>query len=80
MIVIGTKCRLEETVTEALTAQRAGSGSLPVFGTPFMAALMENAAQTCLQNYNTAVHLFKIQKSYRCLSLKDCGKRFFRFL
>ena len=51
MIVIGTKCRLEETVTEALTAQAAGSGSLPVFGTPFMAALMENAAQTCLQTF-----------------------------
>lgn len=51
MIVIGTKCRLEQTVTKALTAQAAGSGALPVFGTPFMAAMMENAAQTCLQTF-----------------------------
>ncbi|MCI8479265.1 MAG: thioesterase family protein [Oscillibacter sp.] len=51
MIVIGTKCRLEQTVTEELTARAAGSGALPVFGTPFMAAMMENAAQTCLQTF-----------------------------
>lgn len=51
MIVIGTKCRLEQTVTEALTAQAVGSGALPVFGTPFMAAMMENAAMTCLQSF-----------------------------
>ena len=51
MILIGTKCRLDQVVTEALTAQTAGSGALPVFGTPFMAAMMENAAQTCLQTF-----------------------------
>lgn len=51
MIVIGTKCRLEQTVTEALTAEAVGSGALPVFGTPFMAAMMENAALTCLQSF-----------------------------
>ena len=51
MIVIGTKCQLEQTVTEALTAAAAGSGALPVFGTPFMAAMMENAAMTCLQSF-----------------------------
>ena len=51
MIVIGTKCRLEQTVTQALTAEAAGSGALPVFGTPFMAAMMENAALTCLQSF-----------------------------
>lgn len=51
MIVIGTKCRLEQTVTDALTAASAGSGALPVFGTPFMAAMMENAAMTCLQSF-----------------------------
>ena len=28
-----------------------GSGALPVFGTPFMCALMENAAQTALQSF-----------------------------
>ena len=51
MILIGTKCRLEQTVTEELTACHIGSGSLPVFGTPYMAAMMENAAMTVLQNF-----------------------------
>ena len=51
MILIGTKCRLQQTVTEALTAEAVGSGALPVFGTPFMAAMMENAAMTCLQSF-----------------------------
>lgn len=51
MIMIGTKCRLEQPVTEELTAAAIGSGALPVFGTPFMAAMMENAAMTALQTY-----------------------------
>ena len=51
MILIGTKCRLEQTVTEELTACHIGSGSLPVSGTPYMAAMMENAAMTVLQNF-----------------------------
>ena len=51
MIVIGTKCRLEQTVTPELTAEAIGSGALPVFGTPFMAAMMENAALTALQTF-----------------------------
>ena len=51
MILIGTKCRLEQTVTRELTAQAVGSGALPVFGTPFMAAMMENAAMTALQSF-----------------------------
>ena len=51
MILIGTKCRLEQTVMEELTAAAAGSGALAVFGTPFMAAMMENAALTCLQSF-----------------------------
>ena len=33
MILIGTKCQLEQTVTEELTATAVGSGALPVFGT-----------------------------------------------
>lgn len=49
MIEIGTKCRLEETVTNELTAAAVGSGLLPVFGTPFLLALMENAAANALQ-------------------------------
>ena len=51
MIVIGTKCRLEQTVTPELTAEAVGSGALPVFGTPFMAAMMEHAALTALQPF-----------------------------
>ena len=51
MILIGTKCQLTHTVTQELTAAAVGSGALPVFGTPFMAAMMENAALTCLQNF-----------------------------
>jgi predicted thioesterase len=51
MILVGTKCQLEQTVTEELTAEKAGSGLLPVFGTPFLAAMMENAAMTVLQTF-----------------------------
>lgn len=51
MIVIGTKCQLHQPVTQELTAAAVGSGALPVFGTPFMCALMENAAMTCLQSF-----------------------------
>lgn len=51
MIAIGTICRLEQTVTEELTAAKIGSGLLEVFGTPFLCALAENAAQTALVPY-----------------------------
>ena len=51
MILIGTKCQLSQEVTEALTAQNIGSGTLPVYGTPYLAALMENAAMTALQGF-----------------------------
>ena len=51
MVIIGTRCQLEQVVTEDITAAAIGSGALPVFGTPFMAAMMENAAMTCLQNF-----------------------------
>lgn len=51
MIYIGTKCQLEQVVTEELCASACGSGALPVFGTPFMLAMMENASMTCLQTF-----------------------------
>lgn len=40
----GLKGRAETVVTSANTAQAACSGALPVFGTPFLCALMEEAA------------------------------------
>ena len=51
MILIGTKCQLQQAVTDDLTAAAVGSGALPVFGTPFMAGMMENAAMTALQSF-----------------------------
>lgn len=43
-VTVGMKVRVEEFVTEQNTAICAGSGTLPVFATPFMCALMEKAA------------------------------------
>lgn len=51
MILIGTKCRLEQVVTQELTAANVGSGALEVFGTPYMIGLMECASMTALQEY-----------------------------
>lgn len=48
---IGTKCFSETVVTDENTAIAAGSGSLPVFATPFMVALMENAAAKCADKF-----------------------------
>ena len=46
MLEIGMKHTSTTVVTEENTAAKAGSGSLMVFGTPYMVALMENAALT----------------------------------
>lgn len=43
-VTVGLKGRAETVVSETNTAQAACSGALPVFGTPFMCALMEEAA------------------------------------
>lgn len=43
-ITIGTKATVSVIVTEAQLAVNVGSGSLPVFATPMLAALMEKAA------------------------------------
>ena len=44
----GTAGEREELVTEAKTAAALGSGSVPVYGTPAMVALMEAAAVEAL--------------------------------
>ena len=47
-VTVGIKGRADDVVHEGNTAQAACSGALPVFGTPFMCALMEKAAWTSL--------------------------------
>lgn len=47
-VTVGLKGRAETLVTQSNTATAACSGALPVFGTPFMCALMEEAAWTSI--------------------------------
>lgn len=47
-IIPGLKGRAETVVTAQNTAIAAGSGTLPVFATPFMVALMEQSAVSAL--------------------------------
>ena len=47
-IEIGMTGRAEATVTDRNTALAVGSGDLPVFATPMMAALMEAAAMNAV--------------------------------
>ena len=47
-ITVGCKGRAEATVTQDKTAAAVGSGLVPVFATPYMIALMENAAVNAL--------------------------------
>ena len=50
-IEIGAKGRAETVVTEHNTANAVGSGLVPVFATPYMIALMENAAVNAVTPY-----------------------------
>lgn len=51
MLKAGIKGHQELTVTQELTAGRMGSGSLAVFATPAMLALMEKTAYTSVEEY-----------------------------
>ena len=53
-ITVGTKGRAETVVTRENTAAAVGSGLVPVFGTPFLCALMEEAAVDALAPYMEA--------------------------
>ncbi len=48
---IGDTYEVKDTVTEKNTAASLGSGALPVFGTPFLIAMMENAAFSYMQEH-----------------------------
>ena len=48
-VTVGRKGRSESVVTEHNTACAVGSGLVPVFATPYMVALMENAAVNAVQ-------------------------------
>ena len=50
-IEVGLKGRSETVVTQHNTANAIGSGLVPVFATPYMIALMENAAANSLLPY-----------------------------
>ncbi len=50
-IEIGTKHEVKTVVTDAITAASMRSGSLPVLATPFMVALMEQAASELCDKY-----------------------------
>lgn len=45
---IGSTSKKKALVTQGLTAEVQGSGSLPVYATPAMVALMEAAAAACV--------------------------------
>ena len=58
-VTVGLKGRAEAVVNDSNTAQAACSGALPVFGTPFMCALMEEASwksiASCLEEGQSTV-------------------------
>ena len=47
-ITVGMEYTVECTVTKELSAEAVGSGSLPVYATPYMIALMEKASEQCV--------------------------------
>ncbi|NLI91346.1 MAG: thioesterase family protein [Peptococcaceae bacterium] len=86
MIEVGMEGKSESVVTEGNTAKTVGSGSLEVFATPMMVALMENAAinainlpedQTSVGTYLDVNHLaatpvgMKVRAIARVVEVKE---------
>ena len=75
-IEIGLKGRAETVVTEANTAAAMGSGLVPVFATPAMIALMEQAAADSLAPFlgedqgSVGIHLDVSHESATPIGLK----------
>ena len=46
---IGDTYQVRQTVSQDVTAEAAGSGGMTVFGTPYLVAMMENAAFRYMQ-------------------------------
>lgn len=75
-IEIGLKGRAETVVVENNTAAAVGSGLVPVFATPYMVALMENAASSSLVPYleegqgSVGVHLDVSHESATPIGMK----------
>lgn len=51
MLKTGLRNSIGQIVTEDLTASHIGSGTVRVFSTPMMIALMEKACRTCVKPY-----------------------------
>ena len=49
MLTVGIEGRQEQMVSDAMTADKIGSGSVPVFATPMMVALMERTCSESVQ-------------------------------
>ena len=75
-IEIGLKGRAETTVVQSNTAAAVGSGLVPVFATPYMVALMEQAASASLIPYlddgqgSVGIHLDVTHESATPIGLK----------
>jgi fluoroacetyl-CoA thioesterase len=51
MLEPGLQATVEETVTEEMTAERLGSGDVPVLGTPALMAMIEAAAVAAVADH-----------------------------